>query len=235
MKTLRAKTGPFLERPYFKSEEIERICIDELQAMKLYPGAPSPVRIERFIERKFNVTPIYDDLPKDVLGYTEFGENGVQAIVISRALSEEGTKTAEYRLNTTLGHEAGHGLLHSYLFALASQSSPLFNDEDVSSTKILCRNQGEPASGARNRYDGRWWEYQANQCMSALLLPKPLVAMCMSSYLENQGVLGIAILPGTQREHAALHLADVFQVNPVVARIRIAELYPKIDEKQMVL
>ncbi|MEX1275488.1 MAG: hypothetical protein WEE20_06120 [Bacteroidota bacterium] len=235
MKTLRAAAGPFLERPYFKSEEIERICIDELQAAKLYPDAPSPVRIDRFIERKFNVTPIYNDLPEDVLGYTEFGENGVQAIVVSRALSEEGTKTAEYRLNTTLGHEAGHGLLHSYLFALAAQSSPLFNDEDVNSTKILCRNQGEPSPSTRKRYDGKWWEYQANQCMAALLLPKPLVAKCMIPFLENQGLLGIAVLPGAQRDHAINHVAGVFQVNPVVARIRIGELYPKSEEKQLVL
>jgi len=43
------------------------------------------------------------------------------------------------------------------------------------------------------------------------------------------------VLPEGRREQAARHLADVFEVNPVVARIRIAELYPEGSEQQMAL
>ena len=235
MRTLKTTTGPFSERPYFTHEEIDHLSIAELRAVGLYPDTPSPVRIERFIEKRFRLSPIYEDLPDDVLGYTRFGVDGVQAIVVSRTLSEDGTRVSEYRLSTTLGHEAGHGLLHSYLFALSSQSQPLFNDDDVSPTKVLCRKQEVLGSTTKKRYDGRWWEYQANQCMSALLLPRPLVVECVRPFVRIEGMMEIAVLSEGRREQAVRHVAEVFKVNPVVARIRIAELYPEGSERQMTL
>lgn len=63
MKTFRTRSGPFSERPHFKRGEIERMCIEELRAMQLLPAEPSPVRIDRFIERRFNVSPRYEELP----------------------------------------------------------------------------------------------------------------------------------------------------------------------------
>lgn len=235
MRTLKTATGPFSERPYFTHEEIDHLSITELQAVGLYPDTPSPIRIERFIEKRFRLSPIYEDLPDDVLGYTRFGEHGVQAIVVSRALTEEGTRVAEYRLSTTLAHEAGHGLLHSYLFALSSRGQSLFNDDDISPTKVLCRKQEVLGSTTRNRYDGRWWEYQANQCMSALLLPRPLVVECIQPFVRIEGLMKIAVLPAGHREQAVMHVAEVFEVNPIVARIRIADLYPEGSERQMAL
>jgi len=74
MKTLRAVSGPFSERPYFTHDEMDQLSIDELQAVGMYPSTPSPVRIERFIEQRFKLSPIYEDLPGDVLGYTRFGQ-----------------------------------------------------------------------------------------------------------------------------------------------------------------
>lgn len=235
MKTLRTTSGLFSERPYFTHEDIDNLSIDELQAAGLYPDKPSPIRIERFIEKRFRVSPIYEDLPNDVLGYTQFGEGGVQAIIVARTLSEEGTRVSEYRLNTTLAHEAGHGLLHAYLFALSAQNQPLFKDNDVSPTKILCRKQGVFKTSTRRRYDGRWWEYQANQCMSALLLPRPLVVECMQPFVRIEGMMKTMVLPEGRRELAVMRVAEVFEVNPIVARIRIAGLCPVGSERQMAL
>src|SRR5204862_7617 len=110
MKTFKQKGGPFQERPYFELNDIERICADELQAVGLLPPEPGPIRIERFIEKRFGVSPIYDELSDGVLGYSEFGAKGVQAIVVSQALAEEVSPAASRRVSTTLAHEAGHGL-----------------------------------------------------------------------------------------------------------------------------
>lgn len=235
MKTMRTAAGPLPERPYFSLDEIEQLAADELRAAGLYPASPSPVRIERFIERRFQVTPIYEELPEDVLGYTRFGERGVLTIVVSRALSEEGTRRSERRLSTTLGHEAGHGLLHTYLFALSGQSRPLFDDEDVNPTRILCRQQQILAPTSERRYDGRWWEFQANQCMAALLLPRPLVVESVQPLVRVEGLMGRTVLPEALREEAVRHVAEVFEVNPIVARIRIGEMYPQGSEQQMAL
>jgi len=37
MKTFKAKKGPFQERPFYSSQEIEQICIDELSSAGFLP------------------------------------------------------------------------------------------------------------------------------------------------------------------------------------------------------
>jgi len=101
MKTFRAKTGPFAERPFYEAAEIESICAEELQKLKLYPSDPAPIRIDRFIEKRFGIQPTYEDLPKGLLGFTRFGAKGVAEIVVAKVLDEEGTVTAERRLRST--------------------------------------------------------------------------------------------------------------------------------------
>src|SRR5690242_15903667 len=105
MKTFRSRTGPFTEQPFYKQEEIENICSQELRKYNLYPSDPSPIRIDRFIEKRFGVQPAYEDLPTGLLGFTRFGRNGVEEIVVSKALDDEGTERAERRLRATLAHE----------------------------------------------------------------------------------------------------------------------------------
>jgi hypothetical protein len=233
MRTLRAQTGPFAERPYYTLEEIERICSEELQNAGHYPATPEPVRVERFIEKRFGISPIYDDLPEGVLGFTKFSAEGVEAIVVSRSLAEEHTKVAERRVNTTLGHEAGHGLLHAHLFVLGCDRS-LFGD-DADATRILCRDVPTATPSAQRGYDGRWWEFQANQAMGALLLPRRLADQILEPLRTRPGVLGRCVLEAQRREEALGLLAETFDVNPVVARIRLGDIHPQGEELQLTL
>jgi len=224
MKTLYSRTGPFTERPYYEVKDIETICADELRAVGLYPSKPEPVRIDRFIEKRFGVTARYEDLPEGVLGYTKFGAKGVEAIVVARSLSEEGTQPAERRISATLAHEGGHGLLHAHLFALGTKPKSLFDDADQDMPQILCRSvTGE--GPAKNLYSGRWWEFQANQAIGALLLPGDLVEQALAPYFVNQGSLGVKTLDFSRREEAVMALSEIFDVNPVVARIRVDQMY----------
>lgn len=223
MKNFRSNRGPFVERPFFKDSEFERICSDELRGQDLYPASPEPVRIDRFIEKRFGVSPVFEDLPPAVLGYTEFGSKGPRAIYVSRALSEEGSRTAERRITSTLAHEAGHGLLHSYLFALEPvQTASLFgNDKDVSGSRILCRDEG------RQGYDGRWWEVQANRAMACLMLPKSLVLLALGGLMVERGSLGILELEDSKRLEAGALLSDTFDVSLQAARLRLDFLVQK--------
>jgi hypothetical protein len=234
MKTYRTTSGPFNERTYLEREEVERICIDELHATGLYPTTPSPIRVDRFIEKRFQITPRYEDLHEGVLGFPVFGASGPQDIVVARALDEEGTKPAERRIRTTLAHEAGHGLLHSHLFVLNRDVRPLFGDfSDPERPKILCRDVAGTVSAQRKGYDGRWWEFQANLAMGSLLMPRPLVEVALQPFLETRGMLGGTTLNELRRVDAVRYLAEVFDVNPAVAKIRIEELYPMGGEKQL--
>lgn len=222
MKTYRATGGPFAERPYYTDVEIEQICEDALRATRLYPERPEAVRIERFIEKRFNVIPRYEDLPDGVLGYSCFGPNGMESMHVSRALAETGTRAADRLVNSTLAHEAGHGLFHAHLFALANAGMSLFgSDPDVTPTRVLCRDR------AWNKtYDGRWWELQAGKAIGPLLMPRDLVIAAVRPLLEERGALGGVAIPDEKREDAARILAEVFSVNPAAARVRLAVVLP---------
>src|ERR1035437_511747 len=172
MKTYRSKSGPFPEQPFYKLSDIESICVDELQKVDLFPSTPSPIRIDRFIEKRFKIKPTYDALPDGLLGFTRFGKMGVEEIVVSQSLDDEGTKPAERRLRTTLAHEGGHGLLHAHLFVLDTSPNSLFDGQLApDAPKILCREGGVSgiSEGAPRRPPYQWWEFQANQAMGALL------------------------------------------------------------------
>jgi hypothetical protein len=240
MKTFHPKSGRFTEQPFFKPGEIEDICRDELEKHGLFPSDPEPIRIDRFIEKRFGVSPTYEDLPNGLLGFTRFGAKGVEEIVVARQLDDEGTIPAERRLRTTLAHEAGHGLLHAHLFALGARPESLFGDGlATDALKVLCREgeiEGAPTAGrAAKKKVYRWYEFQADMAMGILLLPKPLVAKALAPFFVSRGLLDQLVLPGERREEAARSLAEIFNVNPVVTRIRLQGLYPASSEQQLTL
>ncbi len=234
MKTYRARSGPFSERPYYKDQEIEDTCLDELRTAGLLPSSPSPIRIERFIEKRFGVTPTYEDLAEGVLGFTKFGPKGVQEIIVARSLDQDGGKAADRRIRSTLAHEAGHGLLHAHLFLSITKEYSLFGDfSDPNAPKVLCRDIAGTAQ--QPGYDGRWWEYHANRAIAGFLLPKPLVHVAVEPFLVKRGMLGMGLLESASRERAVAFVAETFDVNPVVARIRLQQMYPIENEQQLTL
>jgi hypothetical protein len=211
--------------PYFTASQIDNLCCDELRGVGLLPSTAEPIRIDRFIEKRFNVAPEYEDMPDGILGFTRFGRNGVKAVVISAALDAEGGKVAERRIRTTMAHEGGHGLLHAHLFALDEMPLHLFDKDSHSADQILCRDVHGDEKKV-HRYDGRWWEVQANRAMSSLLCPRPLVQEVMKPFLAAAGLLGAEVLPENRREEAVRALAHIFNVNSAVTRIRIGQMYP---------
>jgi hypothetical protein len=233
MKTFKSKSGPFREQPFYKTDEIERMCTSELRETGLYPSAPARIRIERFIEKRFRVTPSYEDLPDGVLGWTRFSASGVDSIIVARSLVDTAGIVAERQVASTLAHEAGHGLLHAHLFVLGLENGSLFpEDADVDPNRILCRDANSPDNSGRRGYDGRWWEVQANMAMAALLLPLGLVQECISPLLTG-GALGRGTLAAHRRQQAISRLSEAFGVNPVMARYRLEALFP--DNGQLTL
>lgn len=230
MKNIRSKSGPFAERPVFKLREIEEICTTELKASNLYPSSPQPIRIDRFIEKRFGPF-LYEKLPEGVLGFTRFGPKGVHAIVVSRDLDNGDSTVLERRLRSTLAHEGGHGLLHAHLFLAQEQYKSLF-DHTEQTPRILCRDVPDGPKVTRG-YDGRWWEFQANKAIGGLLMPRALVEFALREFCVETGGLGQRILPPENREVAARALSDVFDVNAVVARLRIEDIFSSKNDAQL--
>ena len=220
---IQSRTEGFSSKPlYLPASRIEKICNDALRSVELLPETPSAVRIERLIEKKFGFSPEYSALPVGVLGYTLFGTAGPTHIVVDRGLAEADSIVAERRISTTLAHEAGHCLFHAHLFAATQTSAGLFTEdgERPLALKILCRDEPSPS------YDGKWWEYQANAAIGPLLLPQELVIQAVQPFLECRGLLGLPTLADRARRPAELAIAETFNVNPIVSRIRLSQMFP---------
>lgn len=206
------------------------MCADELAKVGLLPTTPAPIRIDRFIEKRFGQPHAYEDLPTGILGLTRFGAHGVQQVVLSASLEDDRSRPSERRVRTTLAHETGHCLLHTPLFAL-DQTRPLFGDwSEGRAPKILCRGEvTEPGSNTAP------WEYQANMVMAAILLPACLVDVAVTPFLTPCGQLGLPKLLDPNRQTAIRALADLFDVNPVVVRIRLSQMFPVGASGQLTL
>lgn len=233
MRNYRTENGPFPERPHYEPQEIDRICLDALRKTQLLPNAPQPTRIDRFVEKHFGVEVAYERLPDGILGYTEFGSDGVNSIIVTSALDDEGGDVAERRIRTTLAHEAGHGLLHMHLFGLNQHQIAMF-DRDDQPPKVMCRDVQGATPGAA-AYDGRWWEWQANQAIGALLLPKPLVRQAIEGCCVTTPGLALPTIPEGRRTEAEQAISDTFDVNRVVARLRLNQLFGRSDSPQAII
>ena len=222
MRKVPTPSGRFAFQLYFDDVgEIDEICLEALKKQSLLAPTPTPVRIERFVEKQFRTTVRYEDLGPDNLGCTIFNSSGaVEAILVSRSLEEQNTTPARRRVRSTVAHEAGHGLLHGSLFI-----GDNFLDRGKNQRRILCRSE-DILVETQSSYRGRWWEFQANQVIGSLLLPRPL----MNAFLDQSGVKpdssGRCNLTLSERESLAKKAAMTFDVNPIVVRIRLDSLFP---------
>ena len=98
---------------------------------------------------------------------------------------------------------------------------------------MLCRDDG--IEGGRRSYTGEWWEFQANAAMGHLLMPRCLVDQAIRQFLVPIGKLGGKRVDPVRYETAVRSLANVFDVNPIVAKIRVEALYSAKEDAQLAL
>jgi len=226
-------SGPYAHVIYIKKDEVDKICVDELRKSGYLPTQPGPINIELFIEKYLECTLDFaTELGGGVLGYTVFDpKKGKPMLVGVSPKLDDGTKSGERRIRATLAHEAGHCILHPILFMDdAGHTSFDSTNIDFAKRRILCRDSDFKTPG---KYDGRWWEFQANCAIGGFLLPKKLVACAVAAFLNPVGSLGVETLLPNSREKAIDAVAGLFEVNPVVARIRLTEMYPETAQQEL--
>jgi len=234
MRKIPTPSGPYPFQLYFEDlGEIDEICLEALKLQSLLPSSPAPIRIERFVEKQFKTALIYEDLGPGNLGCTVLNSSGtVEAIVVSRFLEEQNTIPARRRVRSTVAHEAGHGLLHGPLFAETNSPDLMIGAVGKNRRLILCRSE-DILFDTQQSYAGKWWEFQANQAMGSLLLPSPL----MHAFLDQSGInpscFRSGILTSAQHESLVKKAAVIFDVNPVVVRIRLDSLFPQKKNHQI--
>lgn len=181
--------SPWGKRLYFEPSEFETMMKDLLRRAgpRVFVEG-SGVDIDRVLLTAFGLEADYVILPDGVLGRTLFLADGSAQLEVSRELADdaETDTVARRRLRTTLAHECGHVACHSILFMADTETISLFSSGEIQQQEkpaILCR-EGTVAA----RYSGEWWEFQANQCMACLLLPRHLLEPRFQAVLTGLGV-----------------------------------------------
>jgi hypothetical protein len=224
-------SGPFTRRLFYKVHEIDDICESALASSDLLPEIPGSVDIERFVEKHFRCEVGYEELPDEILGFTAFDEAGKVIAMRVQTNLEDGTDIGERRVRSTWAHEAGHGLLHGRLFIADTRETSFIGIDGQKQNRIMCRPVDIKPVGIA--YDGKWWEWQANRCIGGLLLPKGLVRSSVDHFLTRSVATNSPRLGPSVRGEAERHIAKIFNVNPVVARIRLHEIFPDVSGAQL--
>ena len=144
------------KRLYFTSDQIEKLCEEALRSVNLIPDTPGAVRIDRFLEKKFGISAEYEELPPGVLGFTRFGSDGAESVVVSRSLDEDPSDRSRRRVRSTLAHEAGHILLHASLFERGDVTQLSLLAAPPEKPKVLCRDEFELSATTGPTYNGKW-------------------------------------------------------------------------------
>lgn len=132
-------------------------------------------------------------------------------VIIDNTLLEAGK---EHRYRFTMGHEGGHGILHTAHFAY-DPNQISFLDGDCAPV-VQCRKD---SAATIARKDARRWtpqermEWQANQMASSLLMPRSMVYKLIRNMPEARGV--------DFEAQAILATADVFDVSYEAAQYRL--------------
>jgi hypothetical protein len=185
------------------------------------------IDVDLVLLRGIGVEADYVPLPDGVMGRTIFREDGGVRIEVSRPLAEaaETDVVARRRLRSTLGHEVGHVSCHSCLYIRDTETYSLFPDGAGDSMRrrepIMCRHDTIGQLG----YRGEWWEYQANQCMAALLLPRTMFAKSVAAVLNRSGLPSFEdALRRRASEELVRALADEYDVSLAVTFFRLQAL-----------
>ena len=226
MKRWRDQASPWGVRVHFEDNEFARMMDDLLDRTgpeNFREG--DGVDVDRVLLDGLGLEADYVDLPEGVMGRALFGRDGSAEIQVSRnlALAAETDVVARRRFRTTMAHETGHVACHQQLFVEDTETYSLFADGTTIEDRptILCRDDSIGQTG----YSGHWWEYQANQCMAELLMPRGLTSKYVKQVFKKYGVESFedAARKGRQ-EDVVRGLANVFDVSWKAVMYRLKEL-----------
>lgn len=226
MRQRRDRSSPFGQRLFFEASEFEQM-MEDVRARAGADGFTEGegVDVDLVLLRGFDLEADYVQLPDGVLGRTVFDSNGrVQRVEVDRELSNaaEHDRLARRRLRTTLAHEVGHVACHPQLFFEDNSTPSLFGsnpEPERARPKLMCRETGIGSF----KYSGEWWEYQANQCMAALLLPRRLFIEKANGALSSLDCTSVEeAVRRDQGEEVLRALANCFDVSFEATWYRLA-------------
>lgn len=220
MKYVRDMVHGFAERPHYEAAELDTIFEQAVTRFlkKKYGVAQFPITTDdltMLIEQDVTDLDQYADLSNygpNVEGMTEFSRNKKPSVRIS-----ESVHRFENRLRTTLTHEYGHVVLHSYLFALADRQMKL--EQNQKANAIYCKRDSMLPFGKTD-----WMEWQAGYASGAALMPKSYVVRTVAEIQGRLGIYGPVPGEGANGQTLISALVESFQVSREAALVRLKVL-----------
>jgi hypothetical protein len=220
-------TGRFKERPFYEPGELDRECerlvtmfLKELHGKVDYPIATDD--LTKLIERHVADLDSHADLGhygSGVEGVTEFTPRKKPTVRIAAALAGEAYR--ENRLRTTLTHELGHVLFHTWLFDLRAGDSlfPIATKKG-DDTQICKRDTIVDAPQTD------WMEWQAGHVCGAILIPGGRARELAAEVAKRVPPPELAaVTPSTPFARALVDaVVERFQVSADCARVRAQRL-----------
>lgn len=215
MKMIFDRTGRFKERPYWSAGEIDRKCEEAITSFlrQRYGFDRIPVPTEALTEiierdaKELDLEPDLSDEKYEVFGYTDFTPGEKPRVAIARELWEH--RHRNNRLRTTLAHEYGHVLLHTWLY------------EKYASAAGTQRCHWRDLLPSENVVD--WAEWQAGYASGALLMPESFLRRAVAAFFRERNET-----PPVGRDSAdAMSLKErislTFDVSVDAARVRLSQ------------
>jgi hypothetical protein len=232
LKIIKDNTNTFPHRIWFEDGEIEALADKHRRGFFHLMGDTGSLtlQVDKFIEiylpgalhTEITFDPFadfHDAGEPDTLGSTDFHADHLE-VKIERLITQGAERSSWWgRYNTTVIHEAAHCILHPILFQHDPNQQSLF--PPASSKKISCLQRT-----IDGYYTGEWWEYQANQFMANLLMPRELF---LERFIKQRNAWHIhdnECLAGDhyELEDLARVVARVFGVSKQAAKLRLFEL-----------
>jgi IrrE N-terminal-like domain len=215
------------KRLWFEEGEIERTVEEALIRGGVMPTLDAPVvDIELFVELHLGcLLDRFRELPRDVLGVTEFRRGSAPVISINRELTGSALDDSESPMGTlgrwraTIAHEASHVLLHRSLFIDDENQDQLFAETQPETEQRCLKRDVSYAATSRD-----WREVQANKAMAALLMPRSLFAQIVRREQCASGLPSVTMQPGTpEAERIVTQVGRLLEVSRQATLIRLGE------------
>jgi hypothetical protein len=221
MKWVQDPTGRFEQRPHFEPAELDAECEAVIRAFlaKKYGAVSYPVSTEDLVvtlESLATDVDVYADLGgegQEVEGVTYFDPRGGKPRVrIASYLSEDSRRENRYR--TTLTHELGHVVLHSFLWKLEPTR---VSRASLAVASPRCRREAIVRAPVVD-----WMEWQAAYASGAFLIPRSALDELIGTRQRRGGTE-----PIPDRGSAANELVKLverrFHVSAEAARVRLLQ------------
>ncbi len=224
--------GIFLKTEFIPDKRIERIALQQLEAVGLLPAEPGPVAIDQFCDLKWGKPEEYEEMKAGVLGAAAFTIAGFDHIAISAEIERDYSPTGRRRVRSTTAHEIGHAILHEKLFIekmMFDQNQGLLFGEmerrpkTAKEMRVVCR-AGDIFGGV---FQSPWYEVQANKYMAASLMPKPLFLRVVEPFLLEYDPTTTSPSQRMRYYEKIEEVSETFNVSREMARIAVERYMTK--------